>query len=141
MDTHQIEAETINMVFVDPVFHALDYKAAHHRLVTGRLVATARAIGVFAVGCFAIIIIRISTLEIGVLNVVSMVIHHVEDHTDASIMKGFHHLLELANANLRLVGIRRVATFRHVVVHGVVAPVVFVVGEACFIHRTIVVTG
>ena len=33
MDTHQVEAEAVDMVFVDPVFHALQHELAHHRLV------------------------------------------------------------------------------------------------------------
>ena len=33
MNTHQIETETIDMIFVYPVFHALQHKLAHERLL------------------------------------------------------------------------------------------------------------
>ena len=127
------------MVLVDPVFHALQHKLAHHRLVRGSLVAAARAIAVLSVSGFTIEIVGIGALEVGVFDVVGVVIYHVEDHADARIVEGFHHLLELTDAHLRVIGVSGVTTLWHVVVHRVVAPVVFVVAEACLIHRTVVV--
>ena len=75
------------------------------------------------------------------LDVVGVIIHHVENHTDASLVQRLYHLLELADAYLRFVRIGGIATLGHVVVHGVVTPIIFVVSEACLIYRTIVVTG
>ena len=41
MNTHQVETETIDMIFVYPVFHALQHKLTHERLFRSSLVATA----------------------------------------------------------------------------------------------------
>ena len=46
VNAHQVEAETIDMVFVYPVLYRLKHKAAHHGLFGGRLVATAGAVAV-----------------------------------------------------------------------------------------------
>ena len=75
------------------------------------------------------------------VDVVGVVVNHVENYADASFVEGLDHLLEFADADVRTVGVRRIATFRHVVVDRVVAPVVFVVSETRLVHRTIVVRG
>ena len=124
------------MVFVDPVLHALYHKPAHHGLFAGGLVATAGAIGITS-----IIVIRIGALEVRVVDVVGMVIYHIENHGDACLMKGLYHLLELTDTAERIVGVGAIATLRHVIVYRVVAPVVLGLVEACLIHGTIVVAG
>ncbi len=139
--THQVEAEAVDMIFVNPVFHRLYHEAAHHGLFGGRLVAAAGAVGVSPVGILAVIIVGIGLLEIGVIDVVGMVIHHVENHADACLVEGLHHLLELADAAERIVGVGAVAALGHVIVHGIVAPVVLVVLEPRLVDRTIVVAG
>ena len=68
------------------------------------------------------------------VDVVGMVIDHVEDDADACLVEGLNHLFELADAGVRTVGIRRIAALWHVVVDGVVAPVVFVVSETRLVH-------
>ncbi len=55
-------------------------------------------------------------------------------------MQGLHHQLKLLDSRCWVVGIGRVAALRHVVVHGVVAPVVLWLLQACLVHRTVVVT-
>ena len=70
-----------------------------------------------------------------------MVIYHVEDDAYACIVERLYHLLELADAYCRLVGVGGVTAFWNVIVHGVVAPVVFVVAESGLIDRAVVVAG
>ena len=41
MNTHQVETETIDMIFVYPIFHALLHILTHERLFRSSLVATA----------------------------------------------------------------------------------------------------
>ena len=53
-----------------------------------------------------------------------VVIDHVEDHADARLVEGLHHLLELQDATRGQLGIKGVAALGHVVVERVVAPVV-----------------
>ena len=74
-------------------------------------------------------------------DVVGVIVDHVEDDADACLVEGLHHLLELTDASRRGVGVGGVAALRHVVVHGVVAPVVLVVGKARLVHRAVVVAG
>ena len=141
MATHQVKAEAIDVILVDPVFHRLDHELTHHRLLRGRLIATAGAVAWFPVSRKPIVIVWIGPLEVGVLDIVGMVIHHVEDDADARLVEGLHHLLEFADAHLGLVGIGRIATLGHVVVHGVVAPVVLRNAEPRLVHRAIVIAG
>ena len=147
VNAHQVEAETIDMVFVDPVFHRLQHEATHHGLLRGSLVATAGAVAIARRrtvgngGCLAVVVVGIGALEVGVVNVVGVIVNHVENDTDPSLVEGLDHLLELTDAYVRTIGVRRIATLGHVVVDWVVAPVVFVVSETRLVHRTIVVRG
>ena len=46
MNTHEVEAEAVDMILVNPVFHRLYHETAHHRLLACRLIAAARAVGI-----------------------------------------------------------------------------------------------
>ena len=63
-----------------------------------------------------------------------MVINHIEDDGNACLMHGLHHLLELLDTTGSIVGIGRVTSLGHVVVHRVVAPVILRLIEACLIN-------
>ncbi len=83
---HQVEAESVDTVFVGPVFHRLDDELSHHGLFRGRLVAAARAVAVFPIGRLAEIIVGISLLEVAALDAIGVVVHHVENDADACLM-------------------------------------------------------
>ena len=68
-----------------------------------------------------------------------MVIHHVKDNSNTYFMKCVHHLLELADTAIGVVGIGRVTTLGHVIVHRVVTPVIFVITKTCLVHRAIII--
>ena len=127
------------MIFVNPVFHTLYHKLAHHRLLAGSLVAAARAIGVVTIGSLTIIVVGIGTLEVAVLYVVGMIVDDIEDNTDADFVQGLHHLFEFANARGRIVGVGGIAALRHVIVDRVIPPIVLWLVEARLIHGTVVV--
>ena len=127
------------MVFVDPVLYAFDHELSHEWLIRGCLVTAARTVAVGAIGILTIIIIGIGLLEIRMLDVVCVVIHHVENHGDARLMESLHHLLELTDAYSWLVGISGITSLWHIVVHWVVAPVILRLVQPCFIHRAIIV--
>ena len=139
VNTHQVEAEAVDVVFLHPVFHALLHEAAHHRPFRSRLVATAGAVAVCPVPVLPVVIVRKGTLEVGVVNVIRMVVHHVQDDADARLVQGLHHLLELTNAHLRPCGVGRVRPLRHVVVHGVIAPVILWHVQPRLIYRAEVI--
>ena len=141
MTAHQVEAETVDTELLYPILDRLQHEATHHGLLRGSLVATPRTVGILSVGRLAIVIVGIGSLEIGVLDVVGMVIHHVEDDGNASLVQGLHHLLELLDTDNGVIGVSGVASLRHVIVHGVVTPVVLVVAQTGLVHRTVVVAG
>ena len=64
VNSHQVKAEAVNVVFVNPILHALYHELPHHRLLAGCLVATARTVAVAAVCVLAVVVVRIGTLEV-----------------------------------------------------------------------------
>ena len=122
--SHQIETEPIDVILFRPIAARLNDKPAHHRAVGSRLVAAAGGIAEGTVRTGAIEIIRCCLREIAMLNVVSMVIYHVHYHPDTSLMQCLYHLLHLPYAAYGVAGVCRIRAFRHVVVDGVVSPVV-----------------
>ncbi len=75
------------------------------------------------------------------VDVVGVVIHHVEDNTYASLVESLYHLFKLTNTGLGVIRVRRVRTLGNVIVHGVVAPVVLIVLQTSLVNRAEVVTG
>ena len=112
------------MVFFNPVFYALKHELAHHGLVGGGFVAATRTVAICAICCLAVEIVGIGKLEVGVIDVVGMVIHHVENHTDTRIVERLYHLFKLTDTHLWIVRIGGIASLGHVVVHGIVTPVI-----------------
>ena len=126
--------------------HRFYHKQAHHGLFASGLVAAAGAVAVargLSVGSssFPIVVIGIGALEVGVIDIVGMIIDHIEDDGDTSLVKSLHHLLELADATQGVVGVGAVATLRHIIVHRVVAPVVLWLVESSLVHRAVIITG
>ena len=114
------------MILVDPVFHRLYHKAAHHGLFGSSLITAAGAVGVdplilvlyltvnrpkfratrmSTLFCLSEIIVGKSALEITPFDVEGVVIDYIKDDTDARLMKSHHHLLELTDAAERVFGI------------------------------------
>ena len=74
------------------------------------------------------------------VNVVGVVIHHVENDTNSCLVQCLYHLLELTDAAGGVIWVRRVATLGHIIVHRVIAPVILRLVQARLIHRPIVIT-
>ena len=138
---HEVETESVDVVLIDPILHRLDHERPHQRLFRSGLVSTARPVAVLSIGGLAIVVVGPGALEVAVFDVVGVVVDHVEDDPDACLVEGLHHLLELADAARGVVGVGGVAALRHIVVHGVIAPVVLIVGEPRLVYRTEVVGG
>ena len=138
MHAHQVEAEAVDVVFLDPIFHALDHELAHRLSLACRLVATTAAVAVTAVGILAVEVVGTGKLEVTAVNVPGVVVHHVEDDFDTRRVQGLHHLLELVDTYLGLIGVGRIASLGHVVVHRVITPVILRFVQACLVHRGIV---
>ena len=134
--THQVETETVDMVLLRPIANRLQHEAPHHRLLGGCLIATARA-----VAAHAIVIVGIGLLEVGVVDVVGMVVHHIEDNPDTGTVQRLYHLLELADAHQRLGRVGGVRPLRNIIVHRVVAPVVLRALQVGLVDRAEIVAG
>ena len=135
---HEVEAEAVDVILIYPVLHALLHELAHERFLRCRLVAAARAVAVLAIGCLAVEIVGPGFLEVGAVDVERVVVHNIENNPDANPVQGLHHLLELAYARLGVGGVGGIGTLGHVVVHGVVAPVVLRAVRARLVDRGVV---
>ena len=138
MHAHQVHAEAVNMVLFHPVTHALQHELPHERLLGSRLVAAARTVAWGSIGVIAIVIARIGLLEIAALQVESVIVNHVQYYPYARLVQGLHHLLELLDAGGGHIGICGIAAIRHVVVHGVISPVVLRRVQARLVYRGVI---
>src|SRR5262245_27577109 len=134
--SEQVEAEPVDLVLVDPIFHRVDDVAPRHRGFGAELVASARTVPVTAVALHAIVISRDKPLE--AVDAVfrdrleSVIEDYVERDADAAPVQRVDHPLHFANA-ASVVALGGVPAVWRNVVNGVVAPSVavirFVVGE------------
>ena len=124
MHTHEVEAKTIDVILVNPVFHTRKHVLTHDFLITGSLVTTATTITPRAIGILAIESTWASLLEVSIVNAVGVVVDYVENNADASFVQRLHHLLELAVAGSGVIWIGRVTTLGNVIVQWVITPIV-----------------
>ena len=136
MHAHQVETETINVIFIHPIFHALYHKLAHQWSFRCSLIATTRTIRILTISCLAIIIVWISTLEIAAVDVESMIIDSIKNHTDACLMKCLHHLLEFLDTDCRIIRICSITAFWYIIILRIIAPVKLWFVQFCFINRS-----
>ena len=83
-----------------------------------------------------IVIVGISALEIAPLYIIRMVVHHIEDDTDACLVESLHHLFELTDATCGVVGISAVTPLWYIVVDRVIAPVILRLVKFRLVHGT-----
>ena len=88
-----------------------------------------------------IVVVGERALEVRVLNVVGMVVDHVEDNVDACLMERLHHLFELSDAAERVGRVGGVRAFGDVVIHRVIAPVILRLVETCLVDGAEVIRG
>ena len=119
--------------------HCLNIVNTHHGTVTGSLVSAAGAVGRFTILCLAIEVAGYRTLEVAFLSVKSMIINHVEYHTDTCFVKGLHHLLEFLDSHIGLIRIGGIRTVRYIIVLRIIAPIVLCLVRFTFVHRCIIV--
>ena len=141
VDAHEVEAEPVNVIFVNPILDRLDHETPHQGLLRCRLVAAARTVGGRTVGLVAIVVAGIGALEIAAFEIKRVVVHHIENHPYAGLVQGLHHLLELADAHGRRIGVGGIAALGHVVVERVIAPVVLGAFEMTLVHGGIIERG
>ena len=139
VQTHQVETEAVQIVFLCPVADGVDHELTVHISFGSGVVATAGSGGVCAGSGVAVVVIR-NDLVKGAVCVVGVVINHVHNYANAGVVERLHHFLILTDTDFTVVGIGGVAAFRNIVVLGIVAPVELAVGVG-FVNGCIVVNG
>ena len=138
VNAHEVEAEAVDMILLNPILHALLYELAHERLLARRLVAATRTVRILALRSLAVEVVGVGLLEVRAVDVERMIVHHVEYDANASLVQRLHHLLELAYACCRRSGVGRVGAFGHVIVERIVSPVVLRHVGLRLIHGSVV---
>ena len=141
VDAHQVEAEAIDVVFIDPVLQGFTDVLTHHGPLTGDLVAAAAGVAVGTILIEAVEIVRDEQLEVTVVGPSGMVVDYVHDHADAGPVQGLYHLLELPDAPGAVRRVGGVTSLRYVVIMGVVTPVVLRGIREGLVHAHVIETG
>ena len=151
--SHQVKAETVYVVLFHPIAYALQHELAHQGTLAGSFIATTRSIGIVATRCadiatgslprssLAIVVVGEGQLEVTAVYVHAMIIHHIQNNTDASIVQRLHHLLEFTYSHLGSPCIGTVTPLWHIVVQGIISPVVLRFLRLGLVHGKVVVTG
>ena len=138
VQAHQVEAEAVDMVLLRPVGDGVDHVFAEHFVLGGGVVRAARAVGEGAVGVHAVVVVGHRVLEPRVGGI-GVVVDHVHNHADARVVKRLDHLLAFADAHRAVGGIGGIGALGHVVVDGVVAPVVLLHDVLALVNRAEVI--
>ena len=138
VQTHQVEAEAVQIVLFGPIGNAVDHVLAEHITLGSRIVAAAGSAGVGAGRSVAVVVVRNDLIEVAVC-IIGVVVNNVHDDAHTGIMHGLNHLLILVDADFTVVRIGGVAAFHAVVVLGIIAPVEAVAGG--LIHAGVVIGG
>ena len=123
---HQIESETVDMVFIRPILHRVDYEVAHLLALGGSFVTAAGRIAIAAVGTVTVIVAGSSKRKVGLVVICSVVVHDVHHHADAGIVERFDHLLHFQHSCGRIGRVGRIGAFGSIVVERIIAPVILV---------------
>ena len=111
------------MVFSGPVEHRVDEVPPRHGPLAGKLVAAAAAVGEGTVVVLPEKVIGHGLVE-GIFVPVGVVVDHIHHHADSRGMERGDHLPALPQPDFAPGGVGGIAALGHVVVCGVVAPVV-----------------
>ena len=105
MESHQVEAEAVDMILIDPVETRLDQEFSEHLSLGRCVVAAARSARVSAVFVHSVVVLRNSIAEAGFLRRCRMVINNVHNDRYARIVKSLYHLLALGDTNISVIRI------------------------------------
>ena len=140
VQAHQVEPEAVDVVFLRPVEDGIDHIPPGHGPLAGKFVAAAAAVGKAAVLVLAEKVAGHGVVQ-RVRIAVHVVIHHIHHHADARRVQGCDHFPALPDAHLAAGGVGGIAAFGHIVVGGVIAPVVLPQQRLCLVHAAKVENG
>ena len=127
------------MVGLRPIKYRIHDIFSHHGPLAGQVAAAAGTVGHLVVGPAAVPVAGHGALQVAVA-VVGVVVHHVHHHAQPGAVQRGHHGAALPHAHLAVERVGGEAALGHIVVLGVVAPVVAAVG-AGFVHGLVVENG
>ena len=139
-ETHQIEAETVDMIFISPVFNGVHDVLSDHAPLRGGIVAAAGGVDQCAVAVETAEVHGNDLVEAEVISLINMVVHHVHNHTQTSVVQSLDHLLCFLHANSTVVRVGGIRALRNVEVNRVITPVVLGQGKG-LVGETVVVHG
>ena len=126
------------MVLLRPVHQGIQDVAGHHAALGGDLRAAAGAVGGAAVLILAEVIPGHRLEQAAFLQVIGMVVYHIHDDPQSIAVQGHDGFLQLADADLSVVGIAGVRAVGDVVIHRIITPVEGV-RIASLVHRAVVI--
>ena len=127
--THQIETETVNVVFVGPVVDTVYNVLTDHAAFGSGVVAADGAAGPDALLTDTAEIGRYDLINAEGLIVVDMIINHIHDDAETIVMQCLYHLLHFLDTNFSVIRICGIGAFRDIEVYGVITPVILGLGE------------
>ena len=138
MNSHQVEPEAVNMIFFYPIKDGFYHKLTHHKAFAGSLVTTAWAICQGFIFFLAIEITGNGALEVTLIGIECMIVHHIHYHTDTSFVQCLYHLLEFFHTSGGLIGISGIGTIGYIIVLRIISPVVRIFIQSGFIYRSVI---
>ncbi len=84
--SHEVKAEAVNMIFINPVKDRFYHKFTHHRTFTCSLIAASRAICQRTIFFPAIKVTGSGTFKVTLYRIERMVVHYVHYHSDTCLM-------------------------------------------------------
>ena len=107
MNSHKVETEAVNMIFLHPPFQRLDHIFAEHLPFRSGFISTAGTVEERSVLAHTVEITRHGPFETCGGSIGGMVVHNVKNNSEASIVQGLNHLLELLDSGYRIVWVSR----------------------------------
>ena len=135
MQPHQVETETIDVIFLGPITDRLHHVTPHHRTFAGGLVSATGTVREIPVRIVAVKIPRHRTFEIASMCLGRMVKHHVHNHPDAGFVQSHDHLLEFPDTDFGSKRVCRIRALGYLIVLRVIPPVILRLVRFRFIHR------
>ena len=139
MDAHQVKSEAIHMILLHPVFEGCDHEPAHHRPLTGSLVATGTCIRETAIRPLAVVVSGHQLLKPGSFGEHGMVIHNVHDYPKTVVVKGLDESLEFPDTCKSVRRIGSIGSLRSIIVQRIVSPIILRCIRFGFIHTGIII--
>ena len=136
---YQIKAEAVNMIFICPVVDRIHNIFPYHRTLGSRIVSASGTVRITAVRVRSGEIFRHQLVERECIRIVYMIIYHIHNDIDVTVMQRLYHLLHLFHPNFTVIRICRVGTLWHIVIHRIIPPVILRRIQLCLINGTVII--